>query len=412
MVNRVQKQPHTTAMRPWDTELRLLIVGAVIVFLAATAGCKTGSGTGGAAVATPFGPTQNDISGRPSLASMAKEVTQQFHHYTATPEPASAELSEQNYAAIQLAMGQSLELKGDLAGAQSAYEAAVRNDAQSSEAVHGLALVKEKLGQGDEAGELLAQAARLAPEDPEILCDLGYWHSLREQWPEAVRCYLQAIQLKPDFPRAHNNLGIVLAMNGKSQAALQQFTAAGLSQAEAHTNLGFAYMHQQQWQHARQQLESARQLDPKLENAATLAATLENITGESHHHVADVPVQPAPNHSFQEALTQLPPPVEGEQPAQHHCQVTPVSTRDAAGLSLQPAAATEDVRTASSDESDENVATAGRIETEPVAAGHTIVRWYPKETEQHADVPSQTSTKIAIPKGKSDFLRAINRNSH
>ena len=43
---------------------------------------------------------------------------------------------------------------------------------------------------------------------------------------EAVACYHRALHLKPDYPEAHNNLGIALMELGRLDEALTSFDAA------------------------------------------------------------------------------------------------------------------------------------------------------------------------------------------
>jgi len=43
---------------------------------------------------------------------------------------------------------------------------------------------------------------------------------------EAERDYRRALQLRPDYPEAHNNLGQLLAKTGRSEEALKEFDAA------------------------------------------------------------------------------------------------------------------------------------------------------------------------------------------
>ena len=72
----------------------------------------------------------------------------------------------------------------------------------------------------------------------------------------------QAIALRPDHPRAHNNLGLVLAQNARVGEALAEFRKAGCSTADAHNNLGFALTLNRKLVEAREQYRLAVAADP------------------------------------------------------------------------------------------------------------------------------------------------------
>ena len=71
------------------------------------------------------------------------------------------------------------------------------------------------------------------------------WAALKEQGKlgEAAICYRRAVQLKPDYPEAHNNLGAALNDLGKPDEAVACYRRAlelKPDYAETHTNLGIA----------------------------------------------------------------------------------------------------------------------------------------------------------------------------
>ena len=255
-------------------KIRGLVGGAFALALALTCGCqssltpaaRSGAGQG------VFNRAKVVVGSLPG----AKSIRQRFESRDSTQSQA-AELNEQNFSGVQVAMGRSMERAGDLRGAEAAYLAAIRNNPQDSAPLHLLALVREKLGEGASAERLLLQAAELSPSNAEILCDLGYWYSVRENSAAARTYYEQALALQPDFPRAHNNLGMLVARDGDEQSALRNFSAAGLSLAEARTNLGFVNMKQQRWSGARTQLQLALKSDRTLKKAVALTSALDHV---------------------------------------------------------------------------------------------------------------------------------------
>jgi protein O-mannosyl-transferase len=73
--------------------------------------------------------------------------------------------------------------------------------------------------------------------------DLGLVLAAQGRLAEAERHYREALRLKPDFANAHNNLGLALGATGRTAEAIAQYHEALQVQpdyAEAHSNLGIA----------------------------------------------------------------------------------------------------------------------------------------------------------------------------
>lgn len=207
-------------------------------------------------------------------------------------EVPSPDLNEKNYASVQLAMGESFEKEGNLASAESAYSAAIRNDPQMARAHHRLALVMEKRGKGLESQEHMLNATQLDPKNAEIASDMGYWCYLRRDWRQAEHYLKHALQLDPGLERAANNLGLVYARTNRSEEAMRLFATAGLNVSEARTNLGFVLMTEQRLTEARAQFEQALAADPRAEKAQQALAALQTVQQkcltlerEPHHEV-------------------------------------------------------------------------------------------------------------------------------
>ena len=81
-------------------------------------------------------------------------------------------------------------------------------------------------GQRAEAVALLRRARGLAPNDPEILNNLGSLLREERQLEEAIVCHHRAIRLRPDFPEAHSNLGNALRDFGRPAEAALCFETA------------------------------------------------------------------------------------------------------------------------------------------------------------------------------------------
>ena len=98
-------------------------------------------------------------------------------------------------------------------------------------------------GKLDEAVACYRRALELKPDYAEAHNNLG--NALKDQGKldEAVACYRRALELKPDYAEAHNNLGNALKDQGKLDEAVACYRRALELKpdfAEAHDNLGSA----------------------------------------------------------------------------------------------------------------------------------------------------------------------------
>jgi len=76
------------------------------------------------------------------------------------------------------------------------------------------------------AAELAHRAARLDDEDPWAHLALGYLAFTERQTDEAVREYLRALDLNPNFAAAYGYLGWALVFDGQSEEAIRYFQRA------------------------------------------------------------------------------------------------------------------------------------------------------------------------------------------
>ena len=67
------------------------------------------------------------------------------------------------------------------------------------------------------------QALRLEPDSPEAQNNLGIVLAKQGRLDEAAACYQQALHLKAEYPDAHNNLGNVLEKQDKLDEAMVRF---------------------------------------------------------------------------------------------------------------------------------------------------------------------------------------------
>lgn len=141
-------------------------------------------------------------------------------------------------ADVQIAVGRSQEAERHFAEAEAAYLAALAKDPKRADAEVRLAILADRAGDDAKADRHLARALKLAPRDPEILCDRGYSLYLRRRWADAESSLKQALAVDPSHARSHSNLALVLARRGDVEPALAEFARAGCDPSDARANLG------------------------------------------------------------------------------------------------------------------------------------------------------------------------------
>lgn len=177
-----------------------------------------------------------------------------------------ARLNNRQAADVQVALGRSCETRGETERALAAYADAVKRDPRRTDAYLRLAILSDMRGKFQDSAEYYRKALQSSPGNPDIFCDMGYSLYLQRRWAEAEMNLQQALALKPDLARAHNNLGLVLAHTDRTDLALAQFRQAG-SEADARLNLALALTMDQRWEEARTQYEQALAANPTFEQA-------------------------------------------------------------------------------------------------------------------------------------------------
>jgi Flp pilus assembly protein TadD len=173
--------------------------------------------------------------------------------------PASDELPSADATKLALTMAQNLEKinKGD--EAIEHYERVLQTEPKNLAVLRRLAVLYDRRSppdftRADAAYQKLAQAR---PRDADLYNDWGYSYFLRRNLPEAEQKLRKALQIDPKNNRARCNLGLVLGHEERCAEALQMFHAAGLSEADAHSNLGFIYWSRGKLDDARRECKTA-----------------------------------------------------------------------------------------------------------------------------------------------------------
>ncbi len=192
----------------------------------------------------------------------------QSNGLTTSPDSTSAnQLTNAQVADLHVAIGRTLEKRGELEAAAASYQKAMEKDATRADTSGRLAVVYDRQGRFRESEEMYRAAIKQQPHDPELVCNYGYSLYLQGRLEEGARVFNRALTLRPDHARAHNNLGLVLAQQGHSDEALQQFAMAGCSKADAHCNLAYAMTLDQSFDKAIKHYQLALNADPNSEVA-------------------------------------------------------------------------------------------------------------------------------------------------
>ncbi len=149
----------------------------------------------------------------------------------------TARVSARQAADVRFALGRTHEEEGRPDQAEAAYRSALERDPRRADAEARLAILADRKGDGAGADRHFERALKLEPANPETLCDRGYSLYLRRRWSDAEASLRRALAADPAHPRAHNNLGLVLARRGDTDGALAEFARAGADRSDARANL-------------------------------------------------------------------------------------------------------------------------------------------------------------------------------
>ena len=130
-----------------------------------------------------------------------------------------------------------LELAGRYQESISKFEWLMQNGLDSALVCHRLGVLYDKTGQSDRALPYYQKAINKDPTNAELLCDIGYRYAIGGDWQHAVSYYQMALKNSPNLDRAHNNLGVVMARNNRSDLAINHFLKAGCTEQQAQQNL-------------------------------------------------------------------------------------------------------------------------------------------------------------------------------
>jgi len=238
-----------------------------------------------------------------SLGYVAGSVSEDFEFDQSKEDPkdlvafnaANAEvfvfISEKNYAQAKALCEKMLAQRPDYDGTyrhlsriaeeQGNYEKAVeylveaaKLNPEEVQILKKLAALLINQGRLEEACEHLAECLRLRPDDANAHINLGNVLQLQGKLDEAVSHYRQTLRIKPDYAKAHKKLADVLTSWNEFDEAVRHYTEAirlNPNSVSAHHNLGKALQSQGKIDESIVHFTKAVELDP---NSAAIHYTL------------------------------------------------------------------------------------------------------------------------------------------
>jgi tetratricopeptide (TPR) repeat protein len=156
-------------------------------------------------------------------------------------------MSDEGTAPNSLALQQAIDdacqhhKAGRLAEAKGIYQQILRADPGQPVALHLLGVVALQSGENLVAADLMARAVAVKPDYPEAHNNLGLaFHGLGKL-DDVAASHRTAVTFNGEFAQAHNNLGVAIQGLGKlreARASYHRATAIMPDYAEAHNNLG------------------------------------------------------------------------------------------------------------------------------------------------------------------------------
>ena len=193
--------------------------------------------------------------------------------------PPAVELPAKDSAKLCIRTAQYYEKEGRVEDAIALYEKARLSDpALARQASRRLAVLYDKFGDFTKSAAEYEAQLKITPNDVELLIDYGYSHYCRGDWANAEAALLKAVQADPNQKKAWVNLGLAQAQLAKWDESFQSFCRA-VRPADAHSNLGFVLASQGKTAEAKEQYRLALSLDPSLRVAQIGLGTLEKPQG-------------------------------------------------------------------------------------------------------------------------------------
>ena len=173
-------------------------------------------------------------------------------------------VTENNFF-IHFQYGSYLDSEGDIRGALSHLNKAVRINPHHSNTQQNLGIAYIHAGDVEQALYHMREAVRIHPGNAAALSNLGLTLARLGKTSEAVKHLTEAVRLEPKSAPTHNNLGFALARHGRMKQAEDHLrTAVRLEPqyASAHGSLGVVLAIQGRFEEAEAHFQEALRIQP------------------------------------------------------------------------------------------------------------------------------------------------------
>ena len=162
--------------------------------------------------------------------------------------------------------GVEAHLEGNLDEAIGCYTEAILLDPDPFIAVKAYTnrgIAYRSKGDFNAAIEDYSKAIELNPEDAKAYTNRGVAYAVIGEFDAAIEDYSKAIELNPEDAEAYTNRGIAYRSKGDFNVAIEDYSKAielNPEDAEAYANCGKARLHLQEWDNARADLNTAKEM--------------------------------------------------------------------------------------------------------------------------------------------------------
>lgn len=146
------------------------------------------------------------------------------------------------------------------------FERARGLDPKRTEVSRFLAVCYDRQNETVKAKTEFDSALKLAPHDPDLWNDYGYFFYRRSDFSQAEQHFREAVKLNPKLERAKINLAMTFGRQNRFQEAFDAFSDA-VGPAAAHSNVGVLLAKQGRHTEAIHAFQSALALEPNMEQA-------------------------------------------------------------------------------------------------------------------------------------------------
>ncbi len=160
--------------------------------------------------------------------------------------------------------------QGDLELAEKNYREILDVMPENANALHLLGVLLNQMQDNLAAIDLISRAIQIVPDQPIFHNNLGNAYRDSDRCEQAIACYQKALQIKPDLVETYINMGIAyhqLADLDRAASAYQKAIALKPNSAEAYYNLGNTLKEQRLFDEAVSCYRQATSLNPMLVEA-------------------------------------------------------------------------------------------------------------------------------------------------